>query len=98
MRPRRRLGLRAAITLEFGPDASEAGQGPIFIDREPDHVSWSKWFGSGAYALVIAKVCPPCRVVPVARMTTFNSSSFGIRMAARLYSGRLVSTYGGNQV
>jgi len=38
MRSRYRLGLRAAITVEGGPDASESGKGPIIAEREPDHV------------------------------------------------------------
>ena len=38
MRPRHRLRLRAAITVERRPDASEGEQRAIIVEREPDHV------------------------------------------------------------
>jgi hypothetical protein len=38
MRAWNRFGFRSALTLELGPDAGEAGQRPIVIDREPDDV------------------------------------------------------------
>jgi hypothetical protein len=38
MRPRYRLRLRAAITVERRPDASEAEQGAVIVEREPHHV------------------------------------------------------------
>ena len=51
------FGFRSALTLELGPDAGEAGQRPIVIDREPDDVLFFvSGFGSGAYS---AKLFPP---------------------------------------
>ena len=38
MRAGDRFRFRSAVALEVGPDAGEAGQGPIIIDREPDDV------------------------------------------------------------
>jgi hypothetical protein len=38
MRSRHRLGLRAAITIEGRPDASEGEQGAVIVEREPDRV------------------------------------------------------------
>ena len=38
MRPRHRLRLRAAITVERRPDASEGGRRPVVVQREPDDV------------------------------------------------------------
>ena len=38
MRPRYRLRLGAAITVERRPDASEGEQRAVVVEREPDHV------------------------------------------------------------
>jgi hypothetical protein len=38
MRAGDRFRFRPAVALELGPDAGEAGQRPIVIDREPDDV------------------------------------------------------------
>ena len=38
MRAGNRFRYRSAVTLELGPDAGEAGQRPIVVDREPDNV------------------------------------------------------------
>jgi hypothetical protein len=38
MRPRPRLRLRAAITVERRPDASEGEQGAVLVERESHHV------------------------------------------------------------
>ena len=38
MRPRHRLRLRAAITVERRPDASEGEQRSVIVECEPDHV------------------------------------------------------------
>src|SRR5213075_267548 len=38
VRPGYRLRLRAPVALELGPNAREAGQRPIIIDCEPDHI------------------------------------------------------------
>ena len=38
MRTRDRPPFRTTIALEFRPDAREAGERPIVIDGEPDHV------------------------------------------------------------
>jgi hypothetical protein len=35
MRPRHRLGLGAALTVERRPDASEGEQRPVVVEREP---------------------------------------------------------------
>jgi hypothetical protein len=38
MRPRHRLRLRAAITVEVRPDASEGAQRAVVVEREPDDI------------------------------------------------------------
>ena len=51
MRPRHRLRLRAAITVEVRPDASEGAQRAVVVEREPDDILFFvSGFGSGAYS------------------------------------------------
>jgi hypothetical protein len=38
MRARDRFRFRPAVAFELGPDAGEAGQRPIVVDREPDDI------------------------------------------------------------
>ena len=38
MRPRHRLGLRAAIPVERRPDARENEQRPVIVECEPNHI------------------------------------------------------------
>jgi hypothetical protein len=33
-----RLGLRATVALELGPDAREGRQRTVIVEREPDHI------------------------------------------------------------
>ena len=51
VRPGDRLGLRAPVAFELGPDASEGEERPVVVEGEPDDILFFvSGFGSGAYS------------------------------------------------
>jgi hypothetical protein len=57
MRPRDRLGLRAAVAVEGRPDARKCERGAVLIERKPDHVLLlGLGLGFGAYSAKLSGI------------------------------------------
>ena len=70
MRARDRLRLGAALAPELGPDAGEAEQRPIFLEREPDDVFLLRrriWLGGVLGKTVRRHEAAVLRLLPAAQ-------------------------------